>query len=139
MVRHTGRNDLRKNQEVGVYIFRRVNFLGLSSGQVADHRKLFLDAIDWYVRSLVQENKQDGFYLDNPDYSLLHLLRKRVESAKELRDSSETKLLKLILNQYQGHLDSLKLKPWIRQDAVQRELDELSVLAQIDMVNARKK
>jgi hypothetical protein len=104
---------------------------------VAENKKLFLSAIDWYVRDVAQD-KQDAFYVNNPDYSLLHALRAEIESEKVMRDSAKIKLLKVILNRYQNHLDQLRGKLWIRQDVVQGELDDLALLAQIDMVDVRK-
>ena len=104
---------------------------------MAVNKKLFLSAIDWYVRGIAQD-KQDAFYVSNPDYSLLHVLRAEIESEKEMRDSAKIKLLKLILNRYQDHLDQLREKPWIRQDVVQEQLNDLVLLAQIDMVDVRK-
>ena len=121
------------------FIFRLVTFLQLAREQVVANKRLFLSAIDWYVRGLVQENKQDAFYVNNPDYSLVHLLRVKIKSMQELSDSKETKLLKLILNQYQAHLGQLIEKPWIRQDVVDRELGDLALLAEIDMVEPRKR
>lgn len=96
-----------------------------------------MSAIDWYVRG-VSQDKQDAFYVSNPDYSLLHILRAEIESEKEMRDGTKIGLLKKILNGYQNHLDQLREKPWIRQDVVQGELDDLALLAQIDMVDVRK-
>jgi hypothetical protein len=100
--------------------------LGLSSEQVTRYRELFLEAIEWYDTGLMESAEINRRYVHDPEYSLLLVLKGKVQCRDYLRSETEIALLEDILNKYLPHLHELRGKPWIRKEAVQRRLDQLA-------------
>lgn len=109
---------------------------------VVQYRQLFLDAINWYSRTLVEDlterKKRLVPYVSDPDYSLLIDLKKRVESGSEISDGKVNDLLGLVVTKYHAHLVELEKEPWIREDTIKKQLDLLDEISRSDIVRIKK-
>ena len=119
----------RKNEEAGLFLYVTVCPLGLSDEQVAQYKKLFLTAIHWYTREQADTDKKTESYLQDREYSHLVGLKEIVEKGKELPSGQLITLLESILNDYLPHLRKLKEKPWIKQEAIEEQINQLKELS----------
>lgn len=108
-----------------------MNPLGLSEEQVTQYSRLFLDAITLYVKTLKQreENKPYLRYLGRSEYSLILELWNRVKCQEGMPSGKMVRLLEMVLNEYRAHLLKVKEQPWIKEDAVQKQLAQLAEIS----------
>jgi hypothetical protein len=108
-----------------------VNPLGLSSEQVRQYKKLFSDAINWYIRDQVGKNKKIEHYIVDAEYSLLPKLKQIVDSGEELRSDEglPTFLGEEVLTGYLAHLRTLKSQPWVKHETLKKQVVEMRNLS----------
>jgi hypothetical protein len=75
--------------------------------------------------------------VNDPDYSLLPDLRKRVESGSEVPNGKMNNLLGAILSGYHLYLQRLGEVGWIREDTVQRQLTQLDEITRSGIVKMK--
>jgi len=130
LVRHTREDDSGKGKEIGSWLPIYVHPLTVGKDHVIQYRKLFLDAVNWYSQALVERLTQPNTkhlvpYVNDPDYSLLLDLKKRVESGDEVPNGKMNNLLGTIVGEYHLHLRKLGAVSWIREDTVQRQMAQI--------------
>ena len=115
----------RKNQEPGLHLISCVKHLGLLSPEVVKYnRELFLEAIECYERDQIAKRPQIKSDIQNQDYSMLHSLRKQVDSPMGI-EGDELKLLHIVLKDFQNHLAELGKEPWIKKTEIDNRLRKL--------------
>jgi len=133
---------MSKGQEVAPRLLIYVHPLIVGKDHVVQYRKLFLDAVNWYSRILVEDltesKKRFVSYVSDPDYSLLLDLKKKIEAGNEIPDEKMNDLLGLVVTKYHAHLVELGKEPWIREDAVKKQLDQLDQITRGDIVKNKK-
>ncbi len=114
----------------------------IAKEHVIKYRKLFLDAIDWYSKNLVEdltENRKHLLpYVENPDYNLVADLKKRIESGNEIIDGKTNRLLESIVGGYHTHLRKLKEEPWIRGDTIDEQVRQFDEMTSQDIVKIKE-
>ena len=114
----------------------------IAKEHVIKYRESFLDAIDWYSKNLVEElteNKKRLLpYVENPDYNLVPDLKKRIERGDEIEEGKPFRLIEHIVGGYQAHLCELKKEPWIREDAIGKQLGQIDEITGLDIVKIKK-
>ena len=117
----------RKNQEPGLYLIPCVKHLGLLSPEVVKYnRELFLEAIEWYERDQIAKRPQIKSDIQNQDYSILHSLRKQVDSPMGV-GGDELRLLHVVLKGFQTHITELEKEPWIKKTEIDNRSRKLDV------------
>jgi len=142
-VRHGVGSDLGKGKEVGSGFPIYVHPLTVGKDHVVQYRKLFLDAVNWYSQALVERLAQPNTkhlapYVNDPDYSLLLDLKKRVESGDEVPSGKMNDLLGAIVGEYHLHLNKLVEVSWIREDTIQKQLTQLDEITRNSIVKAKR-
>ena len=117
--------------------------LTVGKEDVVQYRKLFLDAVNWYSQTLVERLAQPNTkhlvpYVNDPDYSLLLDLKKRVELGDEVPNGRMNDLLGTIVGEYHLHLNELGGLSWIREDAIQKQLTQLDEMTKNSIVKAKR-
>jgi len=105
-----------------------VDGLTLSKEQVEQYNKLFLAAVKWYGAEEVYKDKRNESIISDREYSLLVDLREKIEQRREIPSGSIISLLQVVMSEYQAHLLSLRGKPWVRQEAIDGQLDQMKEL-----------
>ena len=101
--------------------------LGLLSPEVVKYnRELFLEAIEWYERDQIAKRPQIKSDIQNQDYSILHSLRKQVDSPMGV-GGDELKLLHVVLKGFQTHITELEKEPWIKKTEIDNRSRKLDV------------
>lgn len=102
--------------------------LTLSKEQVGQYSKLFLAAVKWYGAEEVYKDKRNESIISDREHSLLVDLREKIEQRREIPSGSIIRLLQVVMSEYQAHLLSLRGKPWVRQEAIDGQLDQMKEL-----------
>ena len=104
-----------------------VKHLGVLSPEVVKYnRELFLEAIEWYERAQIAKRPQIKSDIQNQEYSMLHSLRKQVDSPMGI-EGDELKLLHIVLKDFQNHLAELGKEPWIKKTENESRSKKLDV------------
>lgn len=123
-VGHSRRDDKGKGQEVDLLFHFLVDSLQFSAEYLAQYKEVLADAVEWYRRSLVEKDKWVESYVEEPSFSLLAELRKRIKCGEDV-SGEVAKLMAEIVKRYSEHLTELKKLSWINKETVEHQEKQL--------------